>query len=299
LGRRELFGGLVGETYGALSNCWSGGNVSGDNDVGGLVGQCRRPAKISHCYAQADVTGQTCVGGLVGVCSKGCTIEDCFATGSVSGVQQTGGLVGCHESEITRCYSTGSVSATSDFVGGLVGFNGGTISASWAGGNVFGGDGVGGLVGLNWKEDRLLFYDPVVKDSYARGDVQGKTIVGGLIGGNQKGAVVRCYSTGQVHVETKDSPVSGLVCTNDPALVKDSFWDAETSGLSTSDGGTGKTTAEMQDISVYLAAGWDFVGESYNGIEDIWEMPPDGSMYPKLAWEQTPVEDVILPGVPE
>jgi hypothetical protein len=299
LGHRELFGGLVGETYGAISNCWSSGNVSGDNDVGGLVGQCRRPVKISHCYAKVDVTGQTCVGGLVGVCSKGCSIADCFAAGNVYGVQQTGGLVGCHESEVLRCYSTGSVSATSDFVGGLVGLNGGVISASWAGGKVFGGHGVGGLAGWNMKEDRFLLYDPVVKDSYARGNVQGKNVVGGLIGSNQEGAVIRCYSTGQVRGETKDSLVSGLVCTDDPALVKGSFWDVETSSLSMSDGGTGKTTAEMQNMLTYLAAGWDFVGEPYNGTEDVWEMSSGRPMYPRLAWEQMLGGDIILTGVPE
>jgi hypothetical protein len=297
LGKRESFGGLAGDTYGAISNCWSGGNVSGDHDIGGLVGQCRRPVTISQCHAMADVTGQICVGGLVGVCKKGCTVTDCFATGSVSGVQQTGGLVGCHEGDVSRCYSTGSVSGLSDFIGGLVGLNGGTIWASWAGGNVSGGDGVGGLAGWNMKEDRFLLYDPVVKDCYARGNVQGKNVVGGLIGSNQEGAVIRCYSTGQVRGETKNSLVSGLVCTHDPVLVKASFWDTDASGLSTSDGGAGKTTAEMQNVLTYLAAGWDFVGESSNGTEDVWEMSSGQPMYPKLAWEQMPVGDVILTGV--
>jgi len=297
LGQRESFGGLAGDTYGALSNCWFAGNVSGDDDVGGLVGQCRRPAKISHCHAKADVTGQTCVGGLVGACSKTCSITDCFATGSVTAMRQAGGLVGGLEGDVSRCYSTGAVSAVSDSVGGLVGLNGGTIGASWAGGNVLGGDCVGGLVGFNWKEDRFLFYDPVVRDSYARGNVQGKNVVGGLIGSNQKGTVIRCYSTGRVRGETEASLVSGLVCTVDPALVKGSFWDIETSGLGTSDGGTGKTTAEMQDVSMYLAAGWDFVGEPDNGTEDVWEMSSGGPTYPKLAWEQMLETEVIPAGV--
>jgi hypothetical protein len=293
LGKRESFGGLAGDTYGDISNCWSAGNVSGDYDVGGLVGQCRRPAKISHCHAKADVTGQTCVGGLVGVCSKMCSITDCFAAGSVTAMRQAGGLVGGLEGDVSRCYSAGAVSAVSDSVGGLVGLNGGMISASWAGGNVLGGDTVGGLVGFNWKEDRFLFYDPVVKDCYAQGNVQGKNVVAGLVGSNQQGAVMRCYSTGQVRGETKDSLVSGLVCTSDPAFVKDSFWDIETSGLGTSDGGTGRTTAEMQDVSMYLGAGWDFTGESYNGTEDLWEMSGGGPVYPKLAWEQMFEAEVI------
>lgn len=38
-----------------------------------------------------------------------------------------------------------------------------------------------------------------------------------------------------------------------------SFWDVETSDCNTSAGGTGKTTAEMQTISTFTDAGWDFV----------------------------------------
>jgi hypothetical protein len=41
-----------------------------------------------------------------------------------------------------------------------------------------------------------------------------------------------------------------------------SFWDLETSGQSTSDGGIGKTTAEMQTVSTFLFAGWDFMDET-------------------------------------
>ena len=54
--------------------------------------------------------------------------------------------------------------------------------------------------------------------------------------------------------------------------------DIETSTQSSSDGGIGLTTAEMQDVNTFLGAGWDFVDETENGIEDAWVM--DG--YPKL-----------------
>jgi len=62
----------------------------------------------------------------------------------------------------------------------------------------------------------------------------------------------------------------------------DSFWDTQTSGQVTSDGGTGKTTAEMQMESTFTDAGWDFVAESVNGTEDIWSIC-EGVDYPKLA----------------
>ena len=58
--------------------------------------------------------------------------------------------------------------------------------------------------------------------------------------------------------------------------------------MNTSAGGTGKTTAAMQDLATYLAAGWDFVGETANGTEDLWKMSHEGPSYPKLAWEHVP-----------
>jgi hypothetical protein len=58
----------------------------------------------------------------------------------------------------------------------------------------------------------------------------------------------------------------------------------ETSGKSSSDGGIGKTTAEMQTAGTFLEAGWDFVDETENGIENIWWIL-EGRDYPRLWWE--------------
>ena len=65
----------------------------------------------------------------------------------------------------------------------------------------------------------------------------------------------------------------------------DCFWDTQTSKQTTSSGGgTGKTTAEMQTAKTFLDAGWDFVGETTNGTEDIWWIL-EGKDYPRLWWE--------------
>jgi hypothetical protein len=40
----------------------------------------------------------------------------------------------------------------------------------------------------------------------------------------------------------------------------------------------------MQNPQTYLAAGWDLVGESKNGTEDIWTIC-EGQDYPKLTWQ--------------
>lgn len=77
--------------------------------------------------------------------------------------------------------------------------------------------------------------------------------------------------------------------------MEDSFWDIETSGQTTSKGGRGRTTAEMQNVWMYIAAGWDFVDEAVNGAEGIWKMCCDEPAYPRLAWEQAHVDDSVCP----
>jgi len=47
-------------------------------------------------------------------------------------------------------------------------------------------------------------------------------------------------------------------CFKNEGTITNCFWDTETSGQATSDGGTGKTTAEMKTQSTFTDAGWDF-----------------------------------------
>ncbi len=59
----------------------------------------------------------------------------------------------------------------------------------------------------------------------------------------------------------------GLVVYNCIGTITNCFWDTETSGQSTSAGGTGKTTAEIKNISTFTEAGWVF--------PDIWNINPE------------------------
>jgi hypothetical protein len=133
---------------------------------------------------------------------------------------------------------------------------------------------VGGLVGRN---------RGTVLNCYSSGHVTGYSRVGGLFGDNT-GTVSDSYSTGSV---TGDSYVGGLVGWNDEGTVSNSFWDIETSGQSTSDGGTGKTTAQMEDIITFLDAGWNITAVANPGTRNpsyIWNIV-DGQTYPFLSWQ--------------
>ena len=120
---------------------------------------------------------------------------------------------------------------------------------------------------------------------YSTGNVIGYSHVGGFLGENSASAK-NCYSTGSV---IGDEHVGGLVGHNyfEGGNVPGSFWDTETSGQATSAGGTGKTTAEMQDITTFSGATWGIVGvanPSIRNLSYIWNIVDDET-YPFLSWE--------------
>jgi len=146
---------------------------------------------------------------------------------------------------------------------------------------VTGGRYVGALVGRSYG---------TVNNSYSASGVTGKWWVGGLVGYNM-GIVDNSYSTGSV---TGELAVGGLAGAGESrATVSNSFWDTQTSGQVTSDGGTGKATAEMQAIVTLadmetegLDAPWDMValapGEANPAY--TWNIV-DGQTYPFLSWQ--------------
>jgi hypothetical protein len=297
---RYYAGGLVGYSYyGSISNCYSTGIVIGSFDVGGfqyvggLVGG-NSYGSIANCYATSAVSGSQNVGGLAGENSRG-NINNCYSTGTVSGEDKVGGLVGYNYGSINNCYSTGGVNGSQN-VGGLAGENGGNIGNCYATGTVSGGGSVGGLVGNNYLSSISNCYSTgtvnasssyagglvgcntsSINNCYSTSTVSGYYDAGGLVGENG-GSISNCYSTGAV---SGYSGVGGLAGSNWGAITG-SFWDIETSGRTTSHGGEGKTTAQMQDINTFLNAGWDFLGESASGTGEAWQMPTGGG-YPVLS----------------
>jgi hypothetical protein len=121
-----------------------------------------------------------------------------------------------------------------------------------------------------------------VSNSYATGSVAGDKYVGGLVGWNY-GTISNSYSTGSV---TGSESVGGLVGGN-TNTVSNSFWDTQTSGQATSAGGTGKTTAEMQDITTFSDAGWNIIAVANPGTRNpayIWNIV-NNVTYPFLSWQ--------------
>ena len=139
-------------------------------------------------------------------------------TVSVTGAYNAGGLVGWNNGTITQSYATGYVHG-STYVGGLVGWNnGGTISQSYATGSVTGAYSVGGLVGVNW-------YGGTISQSYATVSVSSNAYnIGGLVGYNYYGTINQSYATGAV---SGTQYVGGLVGGNDNGTVRHGYWNVD------------------------------------------------------------------------
>jgi hypothetical protein len=285
---RARIGGLCGYVReGTLDNCHSTGTIGGDYDVGGLCGYNDR-GTLSNCYSTGSVTGaDKYVGGLCGYNkgSWGPTLSGCHSTGNVKGVSYVGGLCGGNGSDTTirDCYSTGSVSGN-EAVGGLCGDNRGSVETSYATGNVTGtGDYIGGLCGYS----RGSWDEVSISNCYSRGSVTGVGAVGGLCGRITDCAISNCYSTGSV---TGVSDVGGLCGYSGgyrPGTVSSSFWDVNSSGISTSDGGVGADTSLMQRMYLYSFNGW--AGQTWT-IDD-------GNDYPHLAWENAGGDYIAEPAL--
>ena len=161
-GFEGLAGGLVGVNGGSISASYATGEVTTDHSAGGLVGGNNGSIKAS--YATGNVSGgdfASAVGGLVGW-NFG-PISASYATGEVTRSYVGGGLIGRNGGAISNSYSTGNVSADSDGLatGGLVGVNesGGVISASYTTSKVSGGEFAGGLIGFNLGSINASYWD--------------------------------------------------------------------------------------------------------------------------------------------
>lgn len=257
-----------------IANCHFNGQIGPAGDVNGGIVAYASECDLISCRAQGSITGEAELGGIAGEGSGDMNLTDCNSEAAINGIgagwdHQMGGLVGVSwgAGRILRCIASGNViSPTSEYVAGLIGYSNSRIEQSIALGNVSGDQHVGGLVGISYES---------VLDSYGLGDVSANLRAGGLIGRqNQVGSVVeRCYSAGLV--VGAGANIGGLIGLLSFGTVNDCFWDTETSGRTTSAGGTGKTTAQMKEIATFFDSGWDIAASTLN--------PTNG--YPFLAWQ--------------
>ena len=160
-------------------------------------------------FVGGQISGQDYVGTLIGLGGNGMTISNSHSSAMVSGRSQVGGLVGLAGSgAIISSSTTGTVTGTGDIVGGLVGNAAGpSVSSSHATGQVTGKKQVGGLIGVLTQGSGTG-----VTTSWASGQVDGDDLVGGLIG-NSNGKVTFSYATGAVSATGTNPTIVGYALT--------------------------------------------------------------------------------------
>ena len=275
INRRAFMAGLFGfagpaaqiRNIGLLATNSDSG-VQGTHWTGALVGSLNEGV-VSGSYSHLPVSAShpsnhrsvLVTGGLIGVAfGRFWLVIESYASGDVNGFRSVGGLIGRmsdgrdHRQGLQASFASGDVSGRSHGVGGLVGDLG-----SWA-----------------------------IKSSYASGDV---TLVGSLhdvayagLAGGLTGRVVNggprvanaSYATGRVSNGRPDGEsqagdvLGGMIgagfAYTDRRGPYQSYWDINTSGLTTSRAGVGKTTAELQAPTDYtgIYSGWPIFGWNWD-----------------------------------
>ena len=172
-----------------------------------------------------------------------------------------------------------------NWVGILAGFSGAStaaIVACYTTGKVAGGDRVGGLLGYNSRG--------TISSSYSTAYVSGRTRVGGLVGYRGGDAITDTYSTGRVvrssGTDTRFGGLIGAAVPQSANNVSNSYWDTSTSGQSTSAGGTGKTTRQLQTVTSYtgIYANWNANLDGVTGNDNPWTFG-NKMQYPMLDYK--------------
>jgi hypothetical protein len=240
-------GGLIGFSYHAtVTDCYNAGaTVSGETNVGGLIGKAESNSAVSNSYSTANVEGTGAaseIGGVIGYSDES-TVADCYNTGTtVSGITNVGGFIGkTINSSISGSYSTANVQAsgTATYIGGLIGYGSETpLTNCYNTGRINGGsskaDYIGGLVGYNIGGSALIsachstgevkngneevgglvgYCTSNIETSYCTGKVIGKNKVGGLVGRTLVSgrSIALSYSTGEVIAEENAGGFVGYV----------------------------------------------------------------------------------------
>jgi hypothetical protein len=246
--------------------------VAGGNTGFGLFGKCYKATiknvtvnniTINDSYSPSH---NNFCGGICGIMFLS-NIENCSIVNSeINSTFFSGGICGyAVQSSVYQCQSVDNLIKSLDNSGGIVG---NLVTQSRCkecysrSDDIIGTNYTGGVVAR-------IATTTFVENCYSGSHIKSTSGTrGGLIGGCLSG-VTNCYSSTLI-----DGTGGGLIGWSDvTATVDSSYWDTQSSGQSTSDGGIGKTTAEMQNVSTFV--GWDFT--------DTWDISSNN--YPNLVFE--------------
>ena len=208
-------GGLIGNGYGTVENCYNKAHVEGTKNVGGICGYA--DGRFNNCYNEGYISGSSYVGGIFGD-SWSSTFTMNINTGKVKGSSYVGGIGGYLNTSsgggctVDRCINDGEIIG-SYATGGILGydyneeFNGRNVNVTLCvnNGNISGSSYAGGIVGMIY----AYWGYPSVNQCTNNGNVSGYSGVGGIVGQatlRYDGTYVRnCSNTGSVKANNKNA----------------------------------------------------------------------------------------------
>ena len=275
---------------GGLVGYQKAGSITGSSVTGTVK------AVVKPVTPGTTTTNPANAGGLVGYKKAG-DIVSSYARVTVTAEQNAsagnlhahaGGLVAVHEAgNLLASYSVGFVNAkVSDdngnaYAGGLVGeHEGGEIKAAYS------------------------YAAPKASNS-GSSNTSVTLYAAGLVGHQNGGNITASYSTGAPTIE-KDGATTGvteykggLVGRYASGTTTDGYWDTETSGVTATGQGTGKTRSELRTPTAYgtgandIYKDWDIDLDSVTtGTQDGWDFGT-ASQYPVLKYGLTPADQRV------
>ena len=269
--------GLFGCTYeGTIKNLtFEYANVTKTNNYAGVLvgkafgGSTLQNIKISNT---CQIKGGNYTGGIAGELDG--NAYNCVNCATVQGIQNIGGLCGNYDSSksITACANYGKVTASSQWVGGLVGYFGsGTIQDCANYGDVKGTERVAGMAGY--------VYEGKIQNVFSYGNVSATNstqYIGMAFGFSRSGAtegMVAYYSGAKLTVNGQEKDVKAFG-----------------SGTPSEDNATGFTEAQLKSGVVAYQLQQNASSEAKWGQN----LANDGDIYPVIGSEHTVYADNSL-----
>lgn len=210
-----LFGAISSDA--SLKDITISGEISGNSNVGGLVGL--NQGKVTGCINRANVkstedSANIDIGGICGYNEN--IISDCYNSGHIQGFGvNTGGIVGSNAvGTIRNCFNIGLVESEYYGAGGIAGSNEATISCCYNSAAISAYSTVGGIVGSNTGTG-------IIENTYNTGVITVKNnIAGGICGGNE-GAVYNSYNCQSIIGVSQKGSICGFI--SNAAIVDSCF----------------------------------------------------------------------------
>lgn len=249
-------GGIAGMLQeSGVYRCNFEGSVNAECDyAGGGIGWAQGVNAQDSFVSSGHVVGRRHVGGFLGYLSGGTAVR-CGADAQVEGFGTS------------PQYGSASI-AFGDFVGGFAGkLSNSQVSYCYSQGSVYSaGWDVGGFAGI-------LRDGGFITDSYTLSSVEADDSAGGFLGsayGLTAVAVRRCYADSTVVSNGYAGGFVGLISEHADHVFESCFWNTDKgestgAGSGTSDGIAGRTSVQLKDRDTFT--GWNFSNSTWN-MED-------------------------------